>query len=327
MARVGDTRVRTFSIGFDVAHYDETEHAREVARLYDTDHHEVRLDSSALEMVPRLAWHYGEPFADPSALACLHLAELAAAHVTVALAGDGGDENFAGYKRYLKLPRENDEGVLPLYAHVLAWDYFEEARRRDLYEPEFRELVGGGAVPAVIGDPYAESDAPDVLGRILDVDTQTYLPSDLLVKMDIASMAHSLEVRSPLLDHVLMETAAAIPTDRKLDGMSKKRVYRDALRGWLPDSLLDRPKMGFSVPIADWFRGPARDMPRDILLDPGSLGRGIFREAVVQQLVDDHLAGTADNAPRLWMLIQLELWLRTYVDPAEETAPITVSAG
>jgi asparagine synthase (glutamine-hydrolysing) len=326
MARVCDQRVRTFSVGFDVADHDETEHAREVARLYDTDHHEIHLDASALEVVPRLAWHYGEPFADSSALACFHLAELARGHVTVALAGDGGDENFAGYGRYPRIARADGDGVLARYSHLLAWDYFEEDARRELYEPGFQELVGVSTVPGVIGDPYAESDAPDVVGRILDVDTQTYLPSDLLVKMDIASMAHSLEVRSPLLDHVFMETAAAIPTAKKLDGGGGKLVYRDALRGWLPDGLLDRPKMGFAVPVAEWFRGAARDMPRDILLDPHSLGRGMFKEAYVRRLVEDHVAGTADNAPRMWMLIQLELWLRTYVDPAAKRAPLTVSA-
>ena len=326
MARVGASHVRTFSVGFDVPAFDETEHARMVAQLYGTDHHEVRLDPSALEAVPRLVWHYGEPFADSSALACFHLAELARGHVKVALAGDGGDENFAGYNRYLKVPRDGGDEVLSLYSHLLAWDYFEEPARRELYEPDFQEAVGAGHVPAVIGIPYAESDASDVLGRILDVDMQTYLPSDLLVKMDIASMAHSLEVRSPLLDHELMETAAAIPADRKLAAGAKKRIYRDALRDWLPDELLDRPKMGFSVPLPDWFRGPARDMPRDILLDPHSLGRGLFREAAVRRIIDDHQAGTADNAPKIWTLIQLELWLRTYVDPAARRGPITVSA-
>jgi asparagine synthase (glutamine-hydrolysing) len=216
--------------------------------------------------------------------------------------------------------------VIPYYSHLLAWDYFEDADRIELYEPDFLASLGERSFMSVIADPYAASDAEDVLGRILDVDVQTYLPSDLLVKMDIASMAHSLEVRSPLLDHVFMETAAAIPTDRKLDGLTKKRIYKDALRGWLPDHLLDRPKMGFGVPLVDWFRGELRDLPREVLLDPRSLQRGIFREAAVRGIIDDHLAGTVDNAFKLWTLMQFELWLRTYVDDAPARAPIALSA-
>jgi asparagine synthase (glutamine-hydrolysing) len=326
MARVSGERVRTFSIGFDHAGWDETAHAREVARLYDTEHHELLLDPSALELLPRLVWHYGEPFADSSAIACFHLAELARRHVTVALAGDGGDESFAGYDRYLEVAAERDGGALPLYSQLLAWDYFAEADRAELYEPEFMEAAGGASVLPVIGEPYAASDAPDLVGRILDVDTQTYLPSDLLVKMDVASMANSLEVRSPLLDHVLMETAAAIPTERKLDGTVKKRIFKDALRGWLPDALLDRPKMGFAVPLVHWFRGPLRELPRSVLLDPRALERGMFREATVRRILDDHAAGHADHAQRIWTLMQLELWLRTYVDSAPARTPIALSA-
>jgi asparagine synthase (glutamine-hydrolysing) len=246
--------------------------------------------------------------------------------VTVALAGDGGDEDFAGYDRYVQVAAHGEAGVLDHYSRLLAWDYFEAAARADLYEPEFAAEVGERSVLGVIGEPYAASDAPDVVGRILDVDTQTYLPSDLLVKMDIASMAHSLEVRSPLLDHVLMETAAAIPTERKLDGATKKRVFKDALRPWLPDAVLDRPKQGFAVPLPDWFRGPQRELPRDVLLDPRTLGRGMLRESTVRRLLDDHLTGAADHAPRIWTLMQLELWLRTYVDSPAARTPIALSA-
>ena len=325
MARVSGGRVKTFSMGFDVADFDETAHAREVARLFDTEHHEFRVDPAALEILPRLVWHYGEPFADSSAIACFHLAELTRRHVTVALAGDGGDENFAGYDRYVELAAHEGPAI-PYYSHLLAWDYFDDAARIELYEPDFLASLGERSFMSVIADPYAESDAEDALSRILDVDVQTYLPSDLLVKMDIASMAHSLEVRSPLLDHVFMETAAAIPAGRKLAGPTKKRVYKDALRGWLPDHLLDRPKMGFGVPLVDWFRGELRDLPREVLLDPHSLRRGIFREAGVRRIVDDHVSGATDNAFKIWTLMQFELWLRTYVDGVPVDAPIALSA-
>jgi asparagine synthase (glutamine-hydrolysing) len=157
------------------------------------------------------------------------------------------------------------------------------------------------------------------------VDAQTYLPEDILVKVDVASMAHSLEVRSPLLDHAFMETAAAIPTDRKLGGGAAKRIYKDALRGWLPDRVLDRPKMGFAVPLREWFRASWRGVPGDVLLDPRSLDRDMFREEAIKSLIDDHQAGRADNAGKLWALIQLELWLRTYVDSQRVAAPLALA--
>lgn len=325
MARLSGEPVRTFSMGFDSPRLDETAYAREVARLFGTDHREYRIGPEALDVLPRLVWHYGEPFADSSAIACFQLAEQVRAHVTVALGGDGGDEDFGGYDRYLQVAR-HDGPAIPHYAELMSWDYFGDARRRRLYEPEYLASLGERSYLSVIAGPWAASDASDDVARILDVDVQTYLPSDLLVKMDVASMAHALEVRSPLLDHVLMETAAAIPTRAKVDGAAKKRVYKDALRPWLPDALLDRPKMGFRVPLGDWFRGPLRHLPGDVLLDPRTLERGMFRPAEVRALVDDHASGAVDNEHRIWTLMQLELWLRTYVDAAPAPAPIALSA-
>jgi asparagine synthase (glutamine-hydrolysing) len=326
MAESSSQPVKTFSIGFENAAFNELEYARMIAEQFGTDHHEFVVRPDAVDRIPQIVRQYGEPFADSSAIACFHLAELTRGHVTVALAGDGGDEDFAGYDRYVDVARAGDRRALRAYSGLLAWDYFDEAARAELYEADFLEQIGTGSVLDIIGDPYAVSDAPDVVGRILDVDTQTYLSSDLLVKMDIASMAHSLEVRSPLLDHVLMEAAAAIPSEAKLDGTTKKRIYKDALRPWLPDRLLDRPKMGFAVPLVEWFRGPLRDLPREILLDRRALGRGLFREAAVRKLLDDHVAGGADNANRIWTLIQLELWFQTYVDAAPVAAPIASAA-
>lgn len=337
MARLTPDRLKTFSIGFDVAAFDETDYAREIAHLYDTEHHQVELDASALNVLPQLVWHYGEPFADSSAIPCFQLAELTRRHVTVALAGDGGDENFAGYERYEKVAayegatarrgrlRAGDRHLIPFYSHLLSWDYFEVQRRTELYTPDFLAEFRHRPFLKVIADPYMASDADSPLGRILDVDAQTYLPDDILVKVDIASMAHSLEVRSPLLDHVFMETAAAIPTDRKLSDGISKRIFKDALRDWLPDGVLDRPKQGFAVPIGEWFRKERRDLPVEVLLDPRSLERGLFRAEAIRALVDEHLSGTADNASRIWALLQLELWLRTYVDSAHVDAPVSVA--
>ena len=354
-------RVKTFSIGFGAAGYDETEHAREVATLFDTDHHELRVEPNAIEVLPRLVWHYGEPFADHSAIPSFYLAELTRRHVTVALNGDGGDESFAGYTRYLgrrvdhfsALPR-SARAALARIAQLLGHDatergfrsrferatyvsllrpheryakwmaYFDERERADLYTPEFRHALGANrTAPTVVAVPYLGSDAEDEINRLLDVDVQTYLPGDLLVKMDIASMAHSLEVRSPLLDHQFMELAAGLPGAWKLAGRTTKKIFKDALRPWLPDHILDRPKWGFAVPLGRWFRSELRHVPREVLLDPRSLGRGFFRERRIRELIDSHESGAHNNTDKLWALIQLELWLRTFVD-VKPTAPVAM---
>jgi asparagine synthase (glutamine-hydrolysing) len=177
----------------------------------------------------------------------------------------------------------------------------------------------------VIRTPFLDSDAADDVNRLLDVDVQTYLPGDLLVKMDIASMAHSLEVRSPLLDHVLMETTAGLPGSWKVSGRTTKKVFKDALRPWLPNHILERRKWGFGVPIGTWFRGELRALPHEILLDSRTTARGWFRPDVVRRIIDEHQSSVRDNTNQIWALIQLELWLRTFID-ARPAAPETVSA-
>jgi asparagine synthase (glutamine-hydrolysing) len=363
MAMTSDQRVKTFSIGFDVAELDETAHARQVAERYDTDHHELRVEPDALSILPQLVWHYGEPFADASAIPSFTLAKLTREHVTVALNGDGGDEAFGGYTRYWAnalarrlrgVPRPLARAVaatvdrrgtggredsfrarLARMAHGLSMSapdryamwvaHFPPRERELLYEPAFRQSFQATLAPALIREPWADSDATDVIDRMLDVDTRTYLPGDLLVKMDIATMAHSLEVRSPLLDHELLELAARLPSNLKVPGRTTKHVLREAVRPWLPDAVLDRPKQGFNVPLRDWFRGPLRELPGEILLDPATVGRGWFSEARVSALIDEHHAGTFDHSKKIWSLLMLELWLRTYVDAAAPR-PLTLSA-
>ncbi len=361
MAKQSSQPVKTFSIGFDVDTYDETRYAREIAELFETDHHELRVEPKAMEVLPTLVWHYGEPFADSSAIASLYLAQLTRRHVTVALNGDGGDENFAGYTRYVgnrvaeriaRLPsplkrvmsgvaavigttrqdstfrsrihRVSERARLEPDVRYSIWmAYFNETEREKLYTPEFRAQVGEARTLSLFREPYRTSDAPDPVNRLLDIDVNTYLPGDLLVKMDIASMAHSLEVRSPLLDHELMELCAGFPGAWKLRGGTTKKLFKDALRPWIPGHLLDRPKWGFGVPIDTWLRGPLREFPREVLLDSRSIERGFFRADYVRGLIDDHVSGRQDNANRIWALIQLELWLRTYVDqPAK--GPLTL---
>jgi asparagine synthase (glutamine-hydrolysing) len=352
MAMQSATPVRTFSVGFDVAAYDETAAAREVAELFSTDHTELTVEPRALEILPTLVWHYGEPFADSSAVPSYYLAEATRRHVTVALNGDGGDESFAGYTRYLAGDAVGRVGALPAplrralaaaagvlgpgeressirsradrlgrtaamseaerYAATVA--YFTERERERMYAPELRAQLSGAATSRLVEDAWAASDARDPLNRLLDVDVQTYLPGDLLVKMDIASMAHALEVRSPLLDHELMELCAGFPGAWKVAGGTTKALFKDALRPWLPSHVLDRPKMGFAVPLDHWFRGPLRRLPGEVLLDPRSLGRGLFRSDYVRGLLADHAEGRRNNGYRIWSLLQLELWFRTFVD-------------
>jgi asparagine synthase (glutamine-hydrolysing) len=361
MAQQSSGQVKTFSIGFDVAGFDETAYAREVAKLYDTDHHELRVEPSALEVLPRLVWHYGEPFADHSAIPSFYLAELTRRHVTVALNGDGGDENFGGYMRYIghnlaervagwppparglfrslartigpdgrensfrsRLERVARASLMPSYERYANWiAYFPEYERERLYTPEFAAEVRERTAPSVMREPFLASDAEDEIDRLLDVDVQTYLPGDLLVKMDIASMAHSLEVRSPLLDHRLMELAASLPGSWKVSGRNTKKIFKQALRPWLPAHILGRPKQGFGVPVGSWFRNELRSLPGEILLDPTTLARGWFREQTVKRLLDDHKHGTRDNTNKIWALIQLELWLRTFID-TQTTTPTTI---
>jgi asparagine synthase (glutamine-hydrolysing) len=362
MAQEAGGRIKTFSIGFEDERFNELPYAREVARLFDTEHHEFVVEPDAVEVLPKIVRHYGEPFADSSAVPSFYLAELTRRHVTVALSGDGGDESFAGYTRYVAnnlaarldwLPLSLRRGAaragtaLPTsgevsstlsrvrrltrgmalhpgarYAHYASC--FDDDQRTHLYTPDLREQMAGSDPESVIVAAWDDASGNAPLDRMLEVDATTYLPGDLLVKMDIATMAHALEARSPLLDHELMAMAAAIPAELKLRGRRKKAVLRDALREWLPDSLLDRPKQGFSIPAARWFRGDLRDFASEVLLDPRTRERGYFRPEAVKDLLDRHAAGAADESPRIWSLMVLELWHREFVDraavPEEATA-------
>jgi asparagine synthase (glutamine-hydrolysing) len=361
MAMRSSTPVKTFSIGFDVDEFDERDHAREVSRLYGTDHHELVVVPQALEVLPKLVWHFGEPFADNSAIPTFYLSQLAREHVTVALNGDGGDENFGGYGRYattrladklaatprpVQLAAQKLSGLLRANGQVSSYRFrfrretqlalLDEADRyawrmahvkpeetSELYTADFQRAVHGSVATSVIRDPFEASDATDDVNRRIDTDVQTYLPNALLVKMDITSMAHSLEMRSPLLDHKLMEYVARLPGSWKVDGEATKQIFKDAVRPWLPATILDRPKWGFGSPLSHWFRGELKNLPAEVLLDRRSVERGWFRESAVRTLIEDHASGQRDNTNRLWALIQLELWLQTFVD-ARPRAPLVL---
>jgi asparagine synthase (glutamine-hydrolysing) len=358
MARETSEPVRTFSIGFDSERFDELEHARLIAERFGTEHEELQVRPDAISIAPRIARHYGEPFADSSAIPSFYLAEMTRRHVTVALNGDGGDESFAGYTRYAanvlgarlervpmplrrlgaglaaRLPESAEEqsvrnrvrrlgGSLGLDGPARYERYvslFDSTQRARLYSDEYRAALGGTDVVAeAIAEPWREASGSDRLDQLLEVDVRTYLPGDLLTKIDIATMAHSLEARSPFLDPEMMQFAAAIPAPMKLQGMEKKVILRDALRAWLPDSILDRPKQGFSVPLAEWLRGDLREYSRDVLLDQASFSKARFRPGAVQELLDGHLAGQ-DHSQRIWALLMLEQWRAEVLEPASAVA-------
>jgi asparagine synthase (glutamine-hydrolysing) len=329
MARLRPERVKTFSIGFDVEAYDESASARQVADMYGTDHHELVLTPKAIALLPRLVWHYGEPFGDSSALATFALAEMARRDVTVALNGDGGDESFAGYTRYLPYaPTWDGSSPFPLnetvHRYAARMSRFNDTERDNLYEPDFLDSLGERPWLSTVARPFRTSDADNVLERLLDVDVQSYLPDDLMVKMDVATMAHSLEARSPLLDHRFMEMAAGLPARLKIEGARSKRIFKQAIREWLPANTLDKPKQGFTVPVGDWLRNGLHRLAEEILLDPRSLERGLFKEEGLRSIIREHVEGAFDHERKIWILLQLELWFRTYIDGPPRELPVEI---
>jgi asparagine synthase (glutamine-hydrolysing) len=347
LAAAGSGAVRTFTIGFGDAAYDEREHARLVARRFATEHEELVVSPDLDDVLPRLAATLDEPLGDDAALAGYLVSELARTRVTVALGGDGGDEAFAGYERYvatglaaqLALPgtgaaaralrrlgrheprsaanragRLLELAALPArerYGRVM--EVFPAALRTELLDPSFvREPR-----PAwqLLGAPPADG----VTGLQL-IDVETYLPGDLLLKADLTSMAHSLELRSPLLDHEVLELGLALPRSLKVRGLTGKQALRRAYADVLPERIATRGKRGFGLPLARWFRGELRPLAADVLLDGRARARGQLRPPVVERLLRDHAAGRADHGHRLWCLLMLELWQRTHVD-----APVLAS--
>ena len=353
MTELSTERVKTFSIGFEEQDFSEIEHARQIAQRLGTEHHEFVVKPDALEVLPSLVRHYGEPYADSSALPTYYLSKMTREHVTVALSGDGGDECFAGYERYAAmriaegynhLPRVLKERVLePAIAGLPAASAtrspygrvrrllgvmgqerterylslicgFSEEMKAELYTREFRGRTAAASPLAYMQPSFKGNGELDIVDRLMMADTSNYLPNDLLVKVDIASMAVSLEARAPFLDQNVMEFAAILPARYKLRGLTTKFILKRALRGLLPDETLIRRKMGFGVPISHWFRGELKGFLSDTILSDKALGRGYFIPDVVSQLVDQHANGRRDYAPQLWTLLMLELWHREFID-------------
>jgi asparagine synthase (glutamine-hydrolysing) len=362
MAAAMNRPVRTFSVGFGEAKFDERAWAREVAQRYGTDHTELVVESPVTDIISRLVWHYDEPFGDSSAVPSYAIAELTRQHVTVVLNGDGADEIFAGYDWYKmdrwiqrgewaplklrqwfagvmqrfpnnsktgpswKLARLSEVLALPPARRYAQWtEHFGPQARQRLYSSAFKESVAESDPDSLFASAFSQSDAEDWLDTVLDADVNLYLADDLLVKMDRATMAHSLEARSPFLDHVVMELAASLPVSFKQAWGHKKRILKASLRGRISDALIDRPKMGFSVPIAKWFRADLREMVHDVLLSPRASERGYFNGIEIAGLLHDHSVNEVDHGTNLWNLLMLELWHREFIDqPASFNSSDTV---
>ena len=347
-----DQPVKTFSIGFPVAAFDERAYARQASEMLKTEHHEAVVNPDALSTLPQLIWHYDEPFGDSSAIPTMYLSRMTREHVTVALTGDAGDELFCGYDRYraVRLAGRLDYIPRPLRSlmskmaaciptdvrqksfrrrakrlletlaqsperRYLNWiSTFNRDKLQELVTDELWELAEEHDPAQHIFDSYELCPDRDFITRTTATDVVSYLPGDLLTKVDIASMSVGLECRSPMLDHHVVELAARMPIDVKQSASQGKRVLIDTFSDLIPPGIRTRRKMGFGVPIDHWFRNELKDLLYDIVLSDRAISRGLFHEAVIRRMVDEHSAGLFDHAYRLWNLLCLELWFRMSID-------------
>ncbi|OIP25420.1 asparagine synthase (glutamine-hydrolyzing) [bacterium CG2_30_37_16] len=349
MSKFSKTPIKTFSIGFEEKKYNELKYARKIADLFKTDHTEFIVKPNALEDLRMLAKQYEEPFADSSALPTCYLSKLTKEHVTVALNGDGGDENFAGYSRYsafklsllyAKLGLINKAMVLPAtkmlanntnnpffarahrfsksasddyrsrYLEYIA--YFNNEDKESLYTDNFKNQVWPEDTYKIIAEKFNGANIKNKIDQVLYTDFVSYLPDDLLAKIDIASMAVSLECRSPLLDHKFLELTAKVPPELKLSGLTnKKYIFKKALENFIPNEILYRPKMGFGVPINTWFRNDLESFTKQTLLSKKATSRSLFKKKEISRLLSEHARGM-DHQYRIWALLMLELWLEEY---------------
>ncbi len=350
MSKHSSSPIKTFSIGFQEEQYNELPFARMVAEKFKTEHTEFIVEPHAIELLPLLVRHYEEPFADSSALPTYYVSKLTREHVTVALNGDGGDENFAGYTRYAafqvstvldrfqwlnrligipltrflaKHMRTTFFDRLSRFSQSLNEDYrrrylsstayFTNEQKSKLYTDEFKDKVWGHDTYDIIAGKFNESGSKNKTEQAVYADFVTYLPEDLLTKVDIASMAVSLEGRSPFLDHEFLELTAKIPFRLKLKGLNnKKYILKEAFRELLPDEVLFRPKMGFGVPIDRWFRHELKEYATEKLLKGELVKRGLFKKEALAALLSQHTLTKVNFSPHIWALLTLELWFEEY---------------
>ena len=344
MTEASGRRVKTFSIGFDEPAFDELDHARTVSNYFGTEHHEFVVKPDGVSILDRLIAHFDEPFADSSAIPTWYVSEMARQHVTVVLSGDGGDELFGGYDRYLPHPRvvafdRYSPRALRRVAAVAAARLPHGARGKNFLRHVGRgehgryidaiRFFSADEKPALLSadfraaltqtdpeirlaahfDRYRDLPWPSQMMRF---DAETYLPEDVLTKVDRMSMAHSIESRVPLLDNDVIAFASALPATMKIRDGRRKHVLKQVAATLLPPAILERRKQGFGVPLGTWFRGNLRELFADTLLSPSSLQRGYFEPRFVRRVVDEHLSGRRDHTLRLWQLVVFERWHRLY---------------
>lgn len=353
MAELTDRPVKTFSIGFEEQDFSELKYARRVAEHVGAEYNEFIVRPNALDVLPLLVEHYGEPYADSSAIPTYYVAKETRKHVTVALNGDGGDESFAGYERYaamklaenyqripgvlrkpfiekavsllpsseLKRSRVRDlkrflkAAELPKTERYLRWvSAFDGKGKTDIYTDEFARTVSSENSSRVLDEWFARVNGSGIVDAALLTDQMTYLPNDLLVKVDIATMANSLEARSPFLDHKVIEFAASLPGGMKMRGLQTKSLLKKVAANLVPRDVVYRRKMGFGVPIGKWFRGEMKDFISEVLLSERSLTRGIVRPEVLRRYVTEHTAAQRDHSFQLWAFLMLELWFQRFID-------------
>jgi asparagine synthase (glutamine-hydrolysing) len=340
--------VTTCSIGFEEKKYNESEYARQVSSLFSTDHHEEIVQPNAIEIVDKLAWHFDEPFADSSAIPTYYVSKIARSHVTVALGGDGGDESFAGYRRY-KLDyyenrlrrhvpasvRRHVFGPLGSVYPALAWaprvfrakatfqslsrsplegyfnsvSYFRPHEKASLFSADFRRQLGAYDSLEVLRQHYDRADTDDLLSKIQYVDIKTYLTDDILAKVDRASMAVSLEVRAPMLDHNFLELAASMPSSKKLRNGNGKFILKKAFESKLPSNILYRAKQGFAIPLGAWFKKELKEMAHHAILETRD---GILDQRFLGKIWDQHQKGYYDRSALLWATLMFRKWRQTF---------------
>ncbi|HSW08980.1 XrtA/PEP-CTERM system amidotransferase [Aquabacterium sp.] len=360
MAGVSSEPVNTCSIGFDDPAFNESAFAQTVADRYKTNHFVETVKSDDFDLIDTLARLYDEPYADSSAIPTYRVCQLARKRVTVALSGDGGDESFGGYRRYrLHLMEERMRSALPptlrrplfgllgkvypkadwaprmfrakttfegmarssVEAYFHSVSILRDPMRDELFSPKFKSALAGYNAQQVFERHAAQAGTEDPLALIQYLDLKTYLVGDINTKVDRASMAHSLEVREPLMDHELVEWLATLPSSLKVRGQEGKYLLKKAMEPKLPDDILYRPKMGFAVPLARWFRGPLKQRVRDAVLGPRLAATGWFNPAYLTHLVEAHQSGARDYSASLWTLLMFEAFLRNVVDGAVAPSP------
>lgn len=352
MSQIAERKVKTFSIGFEESDYNELRYARNIAKRFDTEHHEFIVKANALEILPLLVERYGEPYADSSCIPTYYVAQQTKQYVTVALNGDGGDELFAGYERYQAMlfaetyqkfpkiirniisaifqhlpdsvrPKSRLRNIkrlfevinLPTQQRYLRWvGIFDSNLKYSLYTEDFKNKLSRKDEVSWLIPYLSESNSLNMIDRLLMTDTSTYLPNDLLVKADIACMSNSLEARSPFLDHRLVEFVAGLPAEYKMKNFIKKYLLKKIIKNIVPKENIYRRKMGFGMPVGDWFRNELRIFLYETLFSKSASMERYFRTDIIKNMFDRHVERQADYTFQLWTLLMFELWHKRFID-------------